>query len=280
MAGEFARSVKEDLIKELYKTSLWKEKLKLECKSGEVFVALRKDYVAFYYKGGRFLTFDGSDYATNIKYAPVTIAKGTEIKEKQLGEAVIVKSFLEGYDRLKESASKFADEQKKGQAILWHACSPVSKEPSVILDIEIGLKDESGKEAIDVLLYNKSKQILRFAEVKLFSNKDLWNQPNPKEPKQIQSYKEQIKANKKGILAEYGRYINSLNMVLKTKLKPPAELDDRVALTIFGFDGAQINDKKFTNALKKNPAYADIPIYCKGDATVDFLTRTIWKKTC
>jgi hypothetical protein len=280
MAGDFSRFVKEDLIKELTKSALWKERLKVDCKAGEVFLALRKDAINFYYKGGKFLTFDSNGYSTSVKNASVIVSKGGDVREKQLGESVLIKSFSEGYDRIKENCTSFACPQKRAASVLWHNCSYLSKEPSVILDLDISLS-EGGKDTVDVLLYNKSKQILRLVEVKLFSNKDLFNPATPKEAKLLQSYKELVKANKKSILSEYGKYINSLNMVFKSHLKTPAELDEKVALTVFGFDGAQINDKRYTNLLKKNPAYKDIPIYCKGDAAApDFLARNIFKKTC
>jgi hypothetical protein len=278
MAGDFSRSVKEDLIKDLIKTELWKTKLKADCKAGEVFLALRKDAICFYYKGRKLLSFDGKDYSTCVKNASVIAAKAGEIKEKQLAEVSLIKSFVEGYDRLKENCKAYACCQVKGASVLWHACSYLSKEPSVVVDIDVSL-GEGAKDTVDLLIFNKGKQTLRLVEVVYFGSKDLWAAPTSKVVKSIQANKELLKTNKKSILSEYAKYINCLNMVFKSKLKTPTTLDDRIALTIYGYDGCQLNDKQFTNKVKKNPAFKDIPFYCKGDIEQDFLARYIWKKT-
>jgi hypothetical protein len=81
MGWQFNRHVDSKLIGALGSTGLWK-KLKADCESKKVFLALRKDCISFYHKGGNLFKFDNNGYSTHVKYASVIVAKQKNGKSK------------------------------------------------------------------------------------------------------------------------------------------------------------------------------------------------------
>ena len=280
MALEFKRHVEDDLIKELKDNPLW-GKLKADCEKGEVFLALRNTAISFYHKGGRLFTFDGKDFITNKKFASVINAEDGDIKERQLEEIKLIKNFLDGYNQIKKNCELYSGDEAKGVSYLYQKSSYLSDENYVVLDIEIVLKDDSNeKDRIDILLYDKKSQTLRFVEAKHFSNPDLWSKSTPKVIEQIKNYEKQIKDFEKGskLVEEYGFYIDNLSKIFDKKLPSPGYIDQKISLLIFGFDDDQkygkLKESIFGNSEYKDK---DIKIYPKGHAD-GLKAETIWEK--
>ena len=49
-ATKFSRHIGSKIITDLMDTDLWKNKLSADCRNGNVFLAIRDNYISFYYK--------------------------------------------------------------------------------------------------------------------------------------------------------------------------------------------------------------------------------------
>ena len=280
---DFNRHVGNDLIDALKKQDLWEKKLRDDCKKGDIFLAIRKDRISFYHKGGRLFEFDGKSFKTHVKYTLVIDAENEDaqknyVYEDQLGKIPLIRNFVDGYDGVKKNCELYSGIEARGVSHLYQD-SPCSRQGSIFaLDIEVVLGDDkSQQDRIDILLYNNDDQTLRFVEAKHFSNKELWSTAKPPVVGQIKRYEEQIKVHEKDILDEYARYIDNLNQIFVTPLKHPAHVDPKVSLLIFGFDDDQKRGDRFNDLILDNSEYNGIPIYSKGGFS-GLSADTIWKK--
>ena len=280
----FNRHVDDKLINELNKTTLWQEWLKNDCKSGEVFLALRKDCISFYHKGGSLFKFDSDGFSTHVKYASVIDtnnedAEKNKIYEKQLGKKMpLIKNFISGYSQIKKNCELYSGKEAIGVShLLKNSTYLLKNESYIVLDIEIVLKDKK-KDRIDILLFDTTTKMLRFVEAKHFTNDDIWAKGVPNVVKQIHNYENQIDLHKKNIIAEYSRYIKNINRIFNMQLPSPKEIDKKVSLLIFGFDDAQKKDDRFKTLILEKPEYQDIPIYSRGKQD-GLKAETIWKET-
>jgi hypothetical protein len=277
MEREFSRHVGSDLIEGLKKEPLW-AKLEPDCRSGDVFLAIRQDYISFYHQGGGLFTFDKNGFKTHVKYAAVAdVKKDTYISEGQLEKIPLIKTFADGYGQIKNNCALYSDEEAEGVGNLLEKNSYLHDKNIFVLDLEVAFrKDDRKQDRIDILLYDNELRTLRFVEAKHFSNGDLRSKSTPKVVEQIGKYEEQLKLHEAELVAEYGKYIDGLNQIFGISLNTPKTLDMNVSLLIFGFDDAQKNSYRFNDLVKNNPEYDGISLYCKGDPK-DLSAETIWK---
>jgi hypothetical protein len=277
---EFSRHVDETVIKELNKQKLWKEKLKDDCERRNVFLAIREGRISFYSRGGRLFEFNGNSFITHIKYTSIIDADESKnyITQEQLVNMKLIDNFIDWYDRIKENCELYSGEEARGISYLYQNSSYLSDENYIVLDIEVAFKNENNnQERIDILLYDTQSQSLRFVEAKHFSNKDLWSNSKPKVIEQIEKYVVQLDLNKEKIIKEYTFYIDGLNKLFNKKLKPPKTIEPKISLLIFGFDDAQKRGDRFQDLIWNNKEYKNIPIYSKGNPTINLKAETIWK---
>jgi hypothetical protein len=293
MAWEFNRHVDGSFIEGLKRQPLWQAKLKDDCEKGNVFLAIRNDYISFYHKGGGLFTFQNNCFSTHVKYALVIDtddenAPGNYIIEDRLkpdqnepNKPIIplIPDFTAGYDKIKKNCELYSGLEAKGVSSLYQTSSYLKTKSIFVLDIEIAFKKDDGKkqDRIDVLLYNNDSQTLRFVEAKHFSNHDLWSNATPKVVEQIKKYEEQIDRHGKKLIEEYGLYIDGLNQIFGKKYKLPKTIDPKVSLLIFGFDESQKQGDRFKKLISNNPEYKKIPVYCKGNPDKDLKAENIWK---
>ena len=273
MAREFSRHVGSDLIDGLKKEPLW-AKLEPDCRSGDVFLAIREDYISFYHQGGGLFTFDKNGFKTHVKYAAVAdVKKDTYISEGQLEKIQLIKTFAgEGYGQIKKNCALYSGEEAEGVANLLKKNSYLHGKGIFVLDTEVAFaRPEGEQDRIDILLYDNDSRTLRFVEAKHFSNGDLWSKSTPKVVEQIARYEEQLECHKDELIDEYGKYIDGLNQIFGISLNAPKGYDVNISLLIFGFDGAQKDSDRF-----KNMEYGSIPVYRLGDPK-DLSAETIWK---
>ena len=243
---EFNRHVTDDLIRSLKEQPLWQEKLKGDCEAGNVFLAIRKDRIGFYHKGGRLFEFDGQSFSTHVKYASVIDTDENYVTQDQLKEMRVIPNFLARYDRIKENCALYSGDEAEGVSNLYAKSSYLCSESISVLDIEVAFKDDNKKlERIDVLLYDNDSQTLRFVEAKQFSNGDLHSASTPQIVEQIKSYEERIGHHKEKLIEEYGLCVDGLNQIFGKQLSRPKAIDPKVSLLIFGFDKAQEKDGRF-----------------------------------
>ena len=281
MSYEFKRRLEKDLIEKLKQEPLWK-KLELDCRGGDVYLAIRDGYISFYHKGGNLFKFGNNAFTTHIKYAMVIDtdddAPKNYVCEDQLKEIPLIRNFVDGYSGIKKNCELYSGLEAKGIANLYHKDSYFKRKSIFVLDIEVAFKKGDGKqERIDILLYDNDSQTLRFVEAKLFSNSALWSTSTPLVVEQMKGYEERINLHKDDLIKEYGQYIDGLRQIFGVELNAPKNLDPKVSLLIFGFDDAQKKSDRFKDLIKDNPEYNNIPIYCKGDPK-DLLPETLWKE--
>lgn len=272
----FVRTLKRGLLQSLKKEALFKNKLKKDCQSQKVFLALRNVNIDFYHKGGRLFEFDQRGFHTHLKYAAVIPKQGKDyLTEKELSKPKakyqLASNFIKSYSRIKENCSNYSGKEALGVSCLYHKHSYHSMEEVVVLDIEIsfeGLSDDKIKtqDRIDILLFNKKTTELQFVEAKHYSNKEIWSDKDsiPKVISQLDKYEKQIKSKKQTIINEYSDYVHLLNSIFQISLPNPTMINDRVKLLIFGFDRDQQNGR-LKDLIIQKPEYSAYNIYAKGN---------------
>jgi len=279
----FSRTLNDDLIKELNRQKLFEKRLKLDIRKGNVFSAVRKNEIAFYYEGGKLFTFNKEGFKTHVKYASVFKTDNDYISESKLKGVKKIDCFFDGYKRIKENCSLYAGEESAGVAQIYSKYSYASsRSATIVLDIEISLKslDEDKKQdRIDILLFDKNKKRLIFCEAKNFLNKEIWAPKGValKVINQIRKYEKQIKTREINILDQYKNYIDIANDMFPTLDLPyPDNIYPNVLLLIFGFDRDQISGKRFSELFKNNLP-KDIVYYTIGD-TAHLKMENLFKK--
>ena len=241
----FKKDLSGITIDRLRRDMLFTEKLEPDIKGGTVFPAIRVERVDFYHKGGKIFSYrDG--FRTHKKYASAIRANSDYISESDLQKkAQVITDFCDGYEQIKENCSLHSGVEAEGVSRVYHKY-PFTNHDSgvVVLDIEISFEaksEERSQDRIDILLFNKTTQQLRFCEAKHYSNSDLWavEGTSPRAASQIQRYEEQIQGEGKGILSAYCNYIRIVNDLFRCGLPEPKRIDDQVTLLVFGYDRDQ-----------------------------------------
>jgi len=241
----FKKNLETITIQSLRGNRLFTDKLGPDIEAGAVFPAIRAGRIDFYHKGGKLFSYK-KEFSTHKKYAAVIKSKGDYISELDLEENIeIIKSFFDGYERIRENCSQYSGVEAKGVSRIYHKYPFTNKDSNiVVLDIEISFEadsEERSQDRVDMLLLNKKTQQLRFCEAKHYSNSELWSMKGtrPKVVSQIERYQEQIERQGSDILREYGKYVEIINGLFECGLPEPKSIDDKVTLLVFGFDRDQ-----------------------------------------
>lgn len=273
----FTRSFNDELIKQLLKSNLYKQKISKDIKKGVVFPAIRTKRIDFYHKGGKLFTYDGK-FKTHIKFASVYRLEEEKnyVTEKDLS-APQKCDFEKDYKRIKENCAKFANQEAVGVA---QVCSEYSyakmTSGAIVLDIEVSFESnekDRTQDRIDLLVSNNG--MLRFYEAKHFSNSEIWAKSGskPKVVDQVARYKKQIENNKTDIIKQYQNYVEIVNKVFNLNVRLPQEIDHNVPVLVFGFDRDQLQGRfktLFEGNLKKKISY-----YAIGDVS-KIKINTMW----
>jgi hypothetical protein len=260
---------KSTVIANLQAHPLWTQKLEQDCNSQDVFLAIRDNAIDFYYHGGRLFRFEGTCFKTHIKYASVIIGNPDEyIKETQLPQRKLISDFIQEYERIKENcAAHYSVREAQGIATICSKHSYLSNEVIVVLDINISINNSK----IDMLLYNKKTQTLKFVDVSHYSNNALRAGRGAGVINKISQYEQQIQSMKTGIIQKYANYVNIINRIFTLSLPIPVNLDDKVSLLIFDFDEDQRDGK--LQQVTQNLASNGIPVYPIGNITKTNLNK-------
>lgn len=245
----FQRDINPKVIKSLSASSLFSEKLRSDILNEVVFPAIRGGDISFYHKGGRLFNFK-KEFSTNKKYASVIKSDHDYISDSDFPQNIqLIQDFTDGYTQIKENCSLYAGDEAKGVSSLYHKHSFVKQKAEiVVLDIEVTFESQSeerSNDRIDILLFNKKTKKLRFYEAKHFSNKEIWSSvgTKPKVIDQIVRYEKQIAQEADNILKQYCHYVEIMNSLFECNLQEPDDIDDKVALLVFGFDRDQFQGR-------------------------------------
>lgn len=263
---------------DLVKSNLWTKKLKNDCQSQSVFLAIRDNKIGLYHKGGLLFCFDNNGYKTHIKYASVISSNGKDyLTESELAQYKLSSDFESNYSRIKENCSKYSGIEAASVSEIYHRHSYLSANNIVVLDIEVSFEsynEENYQDRIDILLFNKLTQTLQFVEAKHYSNKEIWSKATPKVISQINRYENQIKQRTPEILKEYAEYVKSINNLFAITLPVPEKIDPKVTLLIFGFDSDQLKGRLNELIIKKEE-FKGLKVYTRGDIS-KIETKTLW----
>ena len=287
MAKEFSRHIESDLIKELLKTPLWINKLERDCKERKVFLAIRPDYISFYYKGGGLFKFDKNRFQTNVAYtALLKNYKDDYIHESYLPKVKTISNFVEGYTGIKKNCEQYSkNTEDEGVSVIYHTF-PYNLEESdvVVLDIQAAFIDtqeddkKKKQNRTDILLFHKRLRELLFIEAKKYDNDEI--RAKNKAPlviEQLQRYRATINKQGKDILSAYKEYTDTLKEIFSDlSLSDPQKIEKNVGLLIFGFDKDQ-RDGRLNDQIITNPVFNDIPFYCIGNIK-DIKAETFWEE--
>ena len=273
------RGLKKTIESNLRRSNLWTHKIKNDCKSQNVFLAIRNNQIDLYHKGGRLFCFDGNGFKTHLKYASViTTNEKDYLTKSELSGYRLASDFEANYQRIKENCSNYSGIEASGVSDLYHKNSYLSDSNVVILDIEVSFKSLNKKnkqDRIDIVLYNKEIQTLQFVEAKHYSNKEIWSKTTPEVISQINRYESQTVERKPEILSEYSEYVRTLNRIFNITLPEPKNIENKVTLLIFGFDKDQ-RDGRLKKLITKNSEYSGIKNYSIGNIK-RVVTENLWK---
>lgn len=278
----FKRQMSNKVIQNLKREPLFNNKILKDINTGKpqnmVFPAIRKDYIDFYYKGGRLFEYK-EEFKTHKKYLSLINSVENYFSESQLANVKIIKNFQTQYSQIKSNCKMYPGVEATGVSYLYSKYSYFNATSDVVvLDIEIAFKsDEKGKstDRIDLLLYHKKKKSLGFVEAKHFSNSELWSTTTPKCIKQVQGYNKQIQRRKAEILNAYRNYVQIIKNLFGITIPSPKAVEPQCGLYVFGFDRNQ--QTKFDAYLNKPMGQNGIKYYSKGnEKSVDI--NALWSK--
>ena len=257
----FNRTNSEVLLNNLKKEELFND-LKND---KEVFMALRKNRVDFYYGGSKIFAYSKNGFESHKKFCFNADIDKDYILLDELKDIRAIIDKRKNYSLIKENASKFAGVEGEGVAKLYKFGFFHSKNKYILLDVEISLYKTDEKDRIDLLLFDTHNKELKFIEAKHFSNKELWasESKKPKVVEQIERYNHTIKEHKEEILKEYKTYVNVLNKYFNLNLPEPKDIYEKTKLLIFGFDNYQKN--KIKELLENDGSLNGIEYYLKGN---------------
>jgi len=254
--SNFKRGMGEALVEKLGAEALFQSKLKIDIEEGKVFFAIRNGYGSFYVNGSSLFSYSNSGFTTHHKFGfvPSTVGKDY-IAEADLKHMSVIEKFIDGYDAIKERATKYAGIEASGVSALYKFAPTLKNldEQYFLVDTEVVFNaandtenqesDDSRKtDRIDILLYDNHKRQLLFCEAKHFSNSELWAKSNskPKVVSQLNKYNNQISSKTKSIISEYENTFAEYNQLMGTKLQSPLSVCKQCGLLIFGFDRNQM----------------------------------------
>lgn len=241
MENKFIRAFDQfDIIKKTNRDLF--HKLLEDAKEGKIFPAIRNQYIDFYVNGYRMFEFNNSFKINRKIYAKGTnkCVENGMITEKTFKDTFgNDKSFTNVYDDMKQKCKKYGSQKERAYSDRFYPVfKEIQKENVILLDREIVINPEDSKRKADWLLYHVKQKKLRFVEVKLFGNKDVYSKDANNEPKvyeQVKHYTDQYEDNQSNIEQVYITYIGLMNKLFKFNIPQPDKLtlDTNCGLVIF-----------------------------------------------
>jgi hypothetical protein len=270
------------------------ERLWRDVKDGDVFPAVRKGELDFYYVGGVLFSF-GSSFKRDRAYLKYSggskDADGYATEDTFLKQGLIEGGFLDNYDRFKgENQKKFSDggEPKERQFLgqlykYTFAASEVGRSKAVVLDIEVRLNvDGSGKKC-DMVLFNTETQQLMFVEGKNFSDSrmkcalDANRGSCPEVVKQIKSYNSLI-SKTENLSAEYAKQIGIVNALFGTNYNTNITCLPEAKLLVYNTPTAPTANQSYSiDVIKEKLGAHNVLFHYAGetDPTLDEIWRRL-----
>ena len=202
------------------------EELKADVLKGEVFPAVRKNELHFYYKGGCLYKFADGSFKRDKNYEKY----GDEFK----GFPPYERAKKENEEKFKNSLGGEAERQLLDR-LYCHTFNPEESSNVVVLDIEVNLGGQAVRKCDLVLLNTRTDEIM-FVEGKVFSDSRVKVRPPhiPEVIAQVNTYTAAIKEQRQTILAQYAKHIEIINALFGTSYRPPKRLVEPAKLLVYG----------------------------------------------
>ena len=201
--------------------------LKADILNGDVFPAVRKNELHFYYMGGCLYKFVGGRFTRDKNFEKFGV-------DKSLSE----------YDNAKRQIEiKFANNRGKDKerrllsALNKHTFDSAYGGDVVVLDIEVNLNGTvGGGKKCDLVLLNKSTDEIMFVEGKVFSDSrvNVAVSFTPEVIEQVNTYTYALKEQNQNILVQYGIHIDIINRIFGTSFRAPKRLIEPCKLLVYG----------------------------------------------
>jgi hypothetical protein len=206
-------------------------RLKDDVIKGEVFAAVRKEEIHFYYKGGRLYKFNGNSFFRDgeyEKYSQNTDYLGEYDKAKKQNENKFLK------------ADGAAKERRLLDKLYRHTFCRNEKSKVVVLDIEVRLNGETdGAKKCDMVLLNTEPPLpkIMFVEGKAFNDSRVNVKAGfvPEVIAQVNTYSRAIAEQAAAIVFEYINHIDIINRLFDTRFEAPIP-SSLYNFHVFGYD--------------------------------------------
>lgn len=193
-------------------------RLKQDILSGEVFPAVRKNEMHFYYKGGCLYKFSHGRFTYNAafdKYGQWTEKLSSYEKAK-----------MQVYAKFQDASGK-ATERQRLDGLNRHTFCTKCDSKVVVLDIEINFNGTfcAGKKC-DIALFNTDTQEIMFAEGKVFSDSrvNVKIGRSPEVIEQVNIYTKSIAEQSDIILEQYENTVDILKKLFGVDLPAPKKI--------------------------------------------------------
>lgn len=212
----FIRCLNDRQISALYdiKNIELYNRLKKDILSGEVFPAVRKNQLYFYYKGGCLYKFSNGKFTRDKKYIKYT-SEAADLTEYEVAK--------------RQNENKFTNARgnNKERQLLDSLCRYTfgsENTDTIVLDIEVNLNGTVGRgKKCDLVLYNLKSKELMFVEGKVFSDSrvNVKSGCTPEVIGQVNTYTEAIDEQEETIIKQYGNHVNIINSLFGTAYEVP-----------------------------------------------------------
>lgn len=202
-------------------------RLKADVLSGEVFPAVRKNELHFYYKGGCLYKFVGGAFKRDKNFEK--FGAGLEnLPPYERAKKEVERKFTNA--RGKEKERQLLDE------LNYYTFNQSAASGVVVLDIEVNLNGTvGGGKKCDMVLLNTQTDELMFVEGKVFSDSRVNVSPPyiPEVIAQVDTYTAAIAEQRQIIQKQYARHIEILNSLFGTVYHAPERLVEPAKLLVY-----------------------------------------------
>ena len=221
----FIRNFSQIQIDKMQGEELFK-KLKADVLKGEVFPAVRKNELHFYYKGGCLYKFAEGSFKRDKNYEKYSV--GFE------NFPTYERAKKENEEKFKNSLGGEAERQLLDR-LYCHTFNSEESSNVVVLDIEVNLGGQAVKKC-DLVLLNTQTDELMFVEGKVFSDSRVNVKPPhiPEVIAQVNTYTAAMSSLKQNILEQYTRHIEIINALFGTSYRPPKRRLEPAKLLVYG----------------------------------------------
>lgn len=191
-------------------------KLKADVLKGEVFPAVRKDELHFYYKGGCLYRFANGSFKRNPAYDNI--------------ETVEIDDYKKAKEQCRIRYSGKDDGAKERQLLdnlNHHTFKKGSTSRIIVLDIEVNLNGgKSGQKKCDMVLLNKDTNEIMFVEGKVFKDSRVNRRvgETPEVIEQVATYTAGINEQATAIVEQYAKHIRVVNALFGTEYNTEGKL--------------------------------------------------------